>query len=396
MKTVILHADLDAFYASVEQLDAPHLCGKPVIVGGLSGTRGVVSACSYEARAFGVHSAMPMVQARKCCPHAIFLPVRMARYQELSRTIMAILSRYTPSLRQISVDEAFIDASGTEKLFGPAPELAEQIRREVRAQTSLAITIGIAPNRYLAKMASAAAKPDGLLSVSMEEACDFIDRRGISRLWGFGTKTLEQLARRGIRDTTSLRSMSLPQLASLFGQVQASFMHAAVRGEDPGIFNEEVQSSSIGIERTFPVDIHTRDILETILLELSEELAYRLHCEGGLSRTLQVKLRRADFVRQSIQETRSSPFTSAQEIWLCACKLLAQKLPAGQPLRLLGLSLQDVNKEDGGETQGELFERDNEKMRRVEAALSTLRSQKGLHVTRARLLERPSNTKTPH
>lgn len=394
MNTVILHADLDAFYASVEQLDTPHLKGKPLIVGGIDGTRGVVSACSYEARSFGVHSAMPMVQARKLCPEAICRPVRMARYQELSRSIMAILSRYTPSLRQISVDEAFLDASGTERLFGPAEELAERIREDIRAETSLAITIGIAPNRYLAKMASAAAKPDGIRCIQENEALAFIDERGLKRLWGFGSKTLEQLARRGIHDIPGLRAMSQAQLSMYFGQAQASFMYAAVRGEDPGIFNEEVQSSSISIERTFPVDISARDILETILLELAEELAYRMHCEGGFSRTLQVKLRRADFVRQSVQQTHEIPFTTAQELWLCACKLLAQKHPAGQPLRLLGLSLQDVKKEGRGETQGELFERGNEGMRRVEAALSALRSQKGLHVTRARLLKRPPNT--PH
>ncbi len=231
---VVFHVDLDAFYASVEQRDDPRLKGKPVIVGAAPGRRGVVSACSYEARRFGIHSAMAISQAYRRCPQGVFLPVRMERYLEVSRKVMGILGTYTPHMQQISVDEAFLDMTGTERLLGPAIEVGRGLKEEVKRETGLAITVGIGPNKYVAKLATNAGKPDGLTLVTQAEVEAFLDRLALKDLWGIGEKTLARLTELNIVSTAQLREFGSEELARLLGKGTASFLHGVVRGEDPG------------------------------------------------------------------------------------------------------------------------------------------------------------------
>ncbi|MCI0479004.1 DNA polymerase IV, partial [Candidatus Uhrbacteria bacterium] len=214
---VFMHVDMDAFYASVEQHDNPAYQGKPVVVGALPGHRGVVSACSYEARTYGIHSAMPISEAYKLCPRAIYLPVRMERYQELSSRIMQILSRFTPDLQQMSVDEAFLDLSGTERLLGPPAQIARRIKEMVCEQTGLTISIGVAPSRYLAKLASERNKPDGLYIVEPGQEAEFVAALPLRKLWGIGKKTLGRLNSAGIHTVSGLRNHSRAELTELLG-----------------------------------------------------------------------------------------------------------------------------------------------------------------------------------
>ncbi|HRY80223.1 MAG TPA: DNA polymerase IV, partial [Spirochaetia bacterium] len=249
------HVDMDAFYASVEQLDRPELAGMPVIVGAAPGHRGVVSTCSYEARAFGVHSAMPISEAVRLCPGGIFLPVRMERYLELSRTVMDILGEFSPDLRQISVDEAFLDMTGTEGLWGAPREAATRLKEEVRNRTGLTVSVGAASNRYIAKIASGFRKPDGLTIVPPGGEEEFMSGLPIGKLWGAGEKTQERFRELGIRSVPQLRAIGKAGLSALFGNAGGAFLYAAACGQDPGIFRTEPGSRSMSTERTFGRDI---------------------------------------------------------------------------------------------------------------------------------------------
>ncbi|MCX7038460.1 MAG: DNA polymerase IV, partial [Spirochaetes bacterium] len=273
--TVVFHVDLDAFYASVEQRDEPSLKGKPVIVGAAPGHRGVVSACSYEARRFGIHSAMPISQAYRRCPQGVYLPVRMARYLEVSREIMGILGRYTPRLQQISVDEAFLDLTGTERLLGAPLEVGRGLKAEVRERTGLAVSVGIGPNKYVAKLATNAGKPDGLVMVGLSEVEGFLDGRSLGDLWGIGEKTLQRLAELNITSVAQLRGFGEEALARLLGRGASAFLASIVRGGDPGIFSEEPKSRSLSSETTFEVDRKDRAGIERVLLELCHQVMFR-------------------------------------------------------------------------------------------------------------------------
>ncbi len=389
-----IHADLDAFYASVEALDRPELLGKPVIVGGRHVERGVVAACSYEARAKGVHSAMPIFKARKLCPEAIYLPVRMDRYREVSEAVMALLQKWSPHIQQISIDEAFLDMRGTERLFGHIDKVGEKIRHEVREKLSLNLTLGIAANRYLAKLASAAAKPDGLFHLKTEDAEDFIDNLGLARLWGIGKKSLERLKSVGIDSCQTLRTQSLESLKRLFGEAFGKFLYMIVRGEDPGIFNEDVKRPSISIERTFAHDIYREEELKTIALELSEELAFRLYKEEKSGNTLQLKIRFNDFSTFTVQETGINPFLQSGEIWEAAKRLLKKAWRNGKAVRLLGLGVQGVKEREDLSVQRDLFEEEDSAKKRLEETILKIKEKTGLPLTRARLLEDPNLIQT--
>ena len=254
---VIFHVDMDAFYASVEQNDHPEYRGKPVIIGARPGTRGVVSACSYEARKFGVHSAMPISRAYRLCPKGIYLPVRMKRYQEVSARIMELFGDFTPVVRQISVDEAFLDMTGTRRLFGDPEEAARAIKERVRTETGCTISIGIASNHYVAKMASEYGKPDGLYRVEEGREEEFLDKLRLGDLWGVGGKTLERLEELNITTVSRLREFSEGILSSMLGKAAGAYLYSAARGRNPGVFSEEPKSRSISNEITFPED--TRD-----------------------------------------------------------------------------------------------------------------------------------------
>lgn len=388
--SIVFHVDLDAFYASVEQLDDPTLAGKPVIVGAAPGRRGVVSACSYEARRFGVRSAMPISQAYRRCPQGVYLPVRMDRYMEVSRNVMKILSKYTPHLQQISVDEAFLDLSGTERLFGPPLATGRRIKDEVRGKTGLVISVGIGPNKYVAKLATNAGKPDGLLLVGEQAVEEFLDGVPLSQLWGIGEKTLRRLTELNITSVRQLRGFAEGELGRLFGQGAAAFLSAAVRGKDPGIFSEEPHSRSLSSETTFERDRKDRAGIERVLLELCHQVTFRMIEEGWKSKTVVLKLRFHDFTTISAQRTLKHWISSAEELAAASRELLASRWNGSVPVRLIGIGCSNLIRVDAQE-QLDLFTDEFSKKKKVEEAVLKIRRKMGdVPLTKASLMESDS------
>ncbi len=380
------HVDMDAFYASVEQLDNPQLRGRPVIVGGKPGGRGVVSACSYEARACGVHSAQPIAKASELCPHGVFLPVRMSRYRELSQQIMRALSNYSPEVHQVSIDEAFLEMTGTERLFGSPHDTAGRLKREVRCETGLTISIGIAPSRYLAKLASGYDKPDGLYQVHPGEELAFTARLPLSKLWGVGKQSRRHLERYGITTVTQLRAQTIEHLTRLFGEAGAWYLYRSARGIDPGMYAERTKTHSISSETTFEHDIAGAETLERVLLELSDGVLYRLRQEGGVARVVTLKIRLQDFTTKTARTTRTAPIRSLEELHSTAVELLHRRWTNRRPVRLIGVGLDNVLFDTGPE-QVELFEDRGERQRRVEDAVFDLRRRyRGIAIRKARNL----------
>jgi DNA polymerase-4 len=393
--SVFFHVDIDAFFASVEQIDDPGLRGKPVIVGALPGHRGVVSTCSYEARAFGVRSAMPVSEAYRRCPQGLYVRPRMERYARLSAEVMEIFASFTPEVQRLSIDEAFLDMTGTEKLWGPPREAARLLKNTVRERTGLGISIGIAPNRYVAKIASGLRKPDGLVYVRPEEVEAFMLELPLEKLWGAGGKTQERFGELGIRCVAQLASLGEAQLGSLFGRAGGAFLYAAVRGRDIGGFGSgDAGSRSMSAETTFERDCSEREQVEDVLLALAEELAYRLWAEGYRSRTLALKLRFHDFTTISRRFTRSACYRSSGEAFKDALALLDKAWDGRTALRLLGLCFAELEAE-GADAQGELFADLSERACRAESAVFEI-ERKGLgKVTRARLVGRKENRGRP-
>lgn len=384
--SLFFHIDLDAFYASVEKLDDPLLEGKPVVVGGSLGHRGVVSTCSYEARAFGVRSAMPIGEAMRLCPQAVFLPVRMERYVQLSEMVMGIYEDFTPNVVRVSIDEASLDMGGTERLWGPPAAAAAAIKRRVREVTGLSISIGAASNRYVAKIASGLRKPDGLVMVEPGGEAAFMGTLRLKDLWGAGPKTRARLESMGIDSIERLSALSPDALVSILGKAGGAFVLAAVNGEDPGIYGAEPKSRSISTETTFDTDVADRETVESTLLAMAEELIARLYAEGGASNCAVLKLRYHDFETVSMRETRSEPLLSSQGLYEAALSLLGRKWN-GKALRLVGLGLSGL---DGtGTGQGKLFDDPYAKSARVERAVLEA-GRRGLgKLTKARLVPRP-------
>jgi DNA polymerase-4 len=385
---VFFHVDLDAFFASVEQLDDPELKGRPVIVGAMPGRRGVVSTCSYEARAFGVHSAMPISEAFKRCPQGVYLPPRGRRYAEKSAEVMSVFEEFTPDLSRMSIDEAFLDMTGTERLWGPPEEAARLLKLAVRERTGLSISVGVAPNPYVAKIASGLRKPDGLVVVEPGRVELFMLELPLGKLWGAGEKTQDRFRELGILSTAQLASFGQAQMAAIFGKAGGAFLYDAVRGRDPGLLSgAEAGSRSMSAETTFERDCADRERIEAVLLALSDELAYRLWAEGFRSRTLVLKLRFHDFTTLIRRATRAAYYLSSQETLAGAMALLDKSWDGRSEIRLLGLGLAELEKE-GSSMQGELFADDNERGRRAQAAIFEI-ERKGLgKITRARLLGR--------
>jgi Nucleotidyltransferase/DNA polymerase involved in DNA repair len=388
----IFHVDMDAFFASVEQRDNPELAGLPVVVGALPGHRGVVSTCSYEARAFGVHSAMPISEAYKRCPQAVYLRPRGERYCEVSGQIMDIFSSLTPDVQRVSIDEAFLDMSGTQGLWGPPKEAALLLKRKVREATGLTVSIGIAPNRYVAKIASGLRKPDGLVMVEEARLELFMLELPLAKLWGAGEKTQERFRELGILSVAQLASLSQVQLSSLFGSAGGAFLYNAVRGRDSGTMEaSEGGSRSMSAETTFERDCSDRSCIEGVLMSLADELAYRLWHEGLRSRRLVLKLRLHDFTTFSRRSSRTSYYLSSEEAYKDALALLDKAWDGRTEIRLLGLGFADL--EPSGGAQGELFDEGSEKRRRAQDAVFEIeRSGKG-RVTRARLIGREDRGK---
>ncbi|HET9614331.1 MAG TPA: DNA polymerase IV, partial [Candidatus Limnocylindrales bacterium] len=291
----ILHVDLDAFFAAVEQRDRPELRGKPVIVGGGGpGDRGVVSTASYEARAFGVHSAMPLRTAGRLCPHGVFLPVDGTKYQAVSREVMAVLRRFTPLVEPISIDEAFLDVTASRRLFGDGERIGREIKAEVGAAVGLTISVGVAATKLVAKIASDLRKPDGLVVVPPGTEAAFLAPLEIGRLWGVGEKSAAVLREYGVRTIGDLAALPDDLLVRRFGKHGAS-LGARARGVDADPVGDRDAAKSVGHEHTFDVDTSDRDVIERTLLAMSEGVAGRLRDSAVRATTITVKIRDSTF-----------------------------------------------------------------------------------------------------
>ena len=362
-----VHADIDAFYASVEQLDHPEYRGKPVIVGGLPGDRrSVVSAASYEARRFGVHSAMPVAQAARLCPHGVFLRGNMNRYLEKSTEIMAIFGDFSPGVRQLSIDEAFIDITGTEGLFGPPEAAAARIKERVSLEAGVTVSVGVSSNRYLAKIASGMSKPDGLYVVPPGGEEAFMRALPADRIWGTGSTTHGIFEKHGIKTGDDIFRLSRTVLTSLFGKARGQFLYRAVRGEGAA-FEEERETRSISTERTFAFDLHDQFAMESVLFDLCQSLLWRLLEGNWQSRTVSVKIRYGDFSTEGARESRSGHVATLNDLYERLLGLFRRKYRKGMGVRLLGAGL--MNLEEGAGLQGELFAEAAEKDRRLEKAI---------------------------
>lgn len=350
----IIHVDMDAFYASVEVMDNPSLAGKPVIVGGTPETRGVVAAASYEARTFGVHSAMSSYRAHKLCPHGVFILPRMSRYVEVSHDIRAILDSFTPLVEPISIDEAFLDVTGSRALFGTAPEIGRSIKRRVRDEIGLVASVGVAPNKFLAKLASDLEKPDGFVVITAEEAEARLAPLPVSRLWGVGKKTEAVLTAAGIHTIGDVVRADHGQLERLVGSY-AAHMQELSRGLDDRDVVPDAEAKSIGAENTFPRDIEDAHTLRAELDLLSERVAERARNEGLVGHTIHLKARYADFTTVTRAITLPEPTSESVAIRGAARLLLEERLDRnGRALRLLGVSLSNLSRAD--EVTGGLFD----------------------------------------
>ena len=374
-KKIYLHVDLDAFFASVEQLDHPQYKGKPVIVGGLPGERrSVVSTASYEARKYGVHSAMSIAKAYQLCPNGIYLHGNFARYHEMSLKVMSILANYSPVLIQMSIDEAFLDLTGTEKLFGKATDTAKKIKDEVYTKTGLTVSIGLASTMYIAKVASGYRKPDGLTFIPEGKETDFMLSLPINKLWGIGEKTQNHIKAAGFKTNEQLYNKSEHYLQTLFGNNCGSYIYNALRGNKDLTFGEESKNHSISSETTYEFDLDKWDSIETALLILAQSVMFRMHDENMHSQTICLKMRYEDFTTVTIQEKRDQIFTSVEDLYSCALKLFRKKYEDGRAVRLLGISLHNVESNDIP-VQKDLFNFDEEKKAKVEKAITSLRNK---------------------
>ena len=383
---IIFHVDMDAFYASIEQVDNPEYRGKPVIVGAQPGSRGVVSACSYEARSFGVHSAMPISEAFSLCRAGIFVPVRMHRYQEVSRLIMRIFDDFTPLKFQISIDEAFLDMTGTDKLFGTPKKTAEKLKASIREETGLTASVGIAPNRLLAKIASDHNKPDGLVEIKKGTEIDFLDTIRLKDIWGLGKKTLKTLQDYNITTVKQLRTLDLPTLQQLTGKSGGAFLYNASRGIDPGMYSGERKTKSISSETTFSTDTKDKESIKHILLDLSDQIMFRLTEHEYKSKTIFIKIRYTDFTTITAQTTLPHPVRTTDEIFTTALGLFEKKWDGTSSLRLVGLGVSSVEVKKLPD-QIQLFMDTEDQKSKVEKAVFSLRA-KGSRVTKASLLNK--------
>jgi DNA polymerase-4 len=333
----ILHADMDAFYASVEIRDQPDLSGRPVVVGAVGG-RGVVLSASYEARQLGVRSAMPVMRARRLCPQAIFVPPRHRVYAAVSAQIMAIFRAVTPVVEPLSLDEAFLDVSGSLRRLGRPTRIAELIRSSVRDQQGITCSVGVAGSKFVAKLASARCKPDGLLVVARSQVLDFLHPLPVAALWGVGDRTEQALARLGLRTVADIAHTPVPVLQAALGDAVGAHLSALAWGRDERPVVPGSPDKSIGAEETFPADIDDPELIRRELLRLSGRTARGLRASGAVARTVVVKLRLADFTTITRSRTLPEPTDVARHIYATACALYAGAgLAARARLRLVGV-----------------------------------------------------------
>jgi DNA polymerase IV len=391
----VVHVDMDAFYAAVEQLDHPELRGRPVIVGAdpkAGRGRGVVSTASYEARIFGVHSALPISQAYRLCPQAIYLPVRMARYQEISERILAIFQRYTDVVEPVSIDEAFLDLSASTQLFGPVEDIARRIKHEILQQERLIASVGVAPNKFLAKLASDLSKPDGFLVLQASDVEAFLQDLPVSRLWGVGKKTTRQLEALGLRTIGQVAQWPQVQLTKQFGSLGTHIWQLA-HGLDDRPVSPHRRPKSIGAETTFSEDTEDREALGRTLLELAEKVGQRLRAHGYMATKVTLKYRDAEFVTLSRTQALTEPTAVAIDLYHAASRLLSRMPSTMRKVRLLGIAASELTLVE--QQQLSLFSDAAQRRLQAERAEDTIKARFGSQaITRAVLLD-PKNARGP-
>ncbi len=383
MSRWIIHVDMDAFFAAIEQRDNPSLRGKPVIVGGNPRGRGVVSSASYEARKYGIKSAMPCAQAQRRCPDAVFLSVDMEKYRRVSAQVMQILGRYTPLVEQVSVDEAFLDVTGSGRLFSSAEQVGHELRRCIAQELGLTGSVGVAPNKFLAKLASERVKPDGLVVVKENRILDFLAELPVTALWGVGGSTSERLHKLGIKNVGQLRQYPEQILIEHFGK-QGRHLHRLARGQDDSPVQPESQRKSVSHEVTFAEDTAAPKLLRATLLQLSERVGGRMRAQSLRGRTITLKLRFADFTTITRRETLPEPTDSDDQIYHTAAQLLVAVGRGQRKVRLLGVGVSNFEQD----SQLTLLSTTEDQRPAVDESLDKLRARFGPDsIKRARLLE---------
>jgi DNA polymerase-4 len=372
---------MDAFFAAVEVLDNPELKGKPVIVGGTPETRGVVAAASYEVRKFGVHSAMSSYRALKLCPHAVVIKPRGRRYGEVSRQVMEVLHGYTPLVEQISIDEAFLDVTGSTHLFGPAPEIGRDIKKRIRGELHLTASVGVAPNKFLAKLASDLEKPDGFVVIEEANAAAVLAPLPVGKLWGVGKVTEQELADIGVRRIGDLFTRPREKLEECLGSYTDTLLELA-QGLDDRPVETEGETKSIGAETTFPEDIAGRDELRRWVCKLVERVGRELRESGMRARTVNIKARFPDFTTITRAQTLPAPTAATRTIRETATELLMERVPKSKALRLLGVTVSNLV--TPGEGQLELFpDEAEEKSEALDRIVDEIQEKFGLDALRS-------------
>ena len=371
-QATILHVDMDAFFASVAERDNPELKGKAVVIG--MGARGVVSAANYEARKFGIHSAMPVGRARRLAPHAIFLPVDMARYQEVSEHVMEIFHSFTPWVESISLDEAFLDVTGSQKLLGTGREIAVAIRKKVEEQEGITCSVGIAPSKFIAKLASANCKPNGMLEITSDRILTFLHPLPIQAMWGVGPKTAEVLERLGLRTIEDIAKLPRATLIRALGEANGASLYELAWGRDYRDVTPEEPDRSISAAETFPQDLDNPEEILTEFLRLTERATARLRDRDLFAKTISIKVRFADFSTINRSKTLPLPIDSTHDVY-DVVKGLYQALRIERArLRLVGVSLENLS--EGAPHQMMLGEREVG-WRQAEGAIDQARARFG-------------------
>lgn len=380
MQRWIIHIDMDAFFAAVEQRDHEELRGKPVIIGG-TGNRGVVATASYEARRFGVHSAMSMVEARRRCPEGVFLPCDHAKYSQVSADLNRIFAEFSPMVEPLSLDEAFLDVSGMEQLYKDPKEIASCIKMRIKEELGLTASAGVANNKFLAKLASELQKPDGLVVIRPGEEQAILCELPITRMWGVGEATAQVLKKLGIYTIGQLAKADVVQLAQHCGQI-AYAIHRLAHGQDDRLVVPEMEPKTIGNEVTFPIDIRTLAQIETELLALSEKVGWRLRRHGYSGRTITVKIRFASFKTITRSKTLLEPTHFDEVLYETAMDFFRQ-ISLQEGIRLLGITVSNLQ---SGSGQMSLFNQEDNKRTAVYEAVDKLRNKFGEGiVTKGRL-----------
>ena len=352
----ILHVDMDAFYASVSELDHPEYRGKPLVVG--AGARGVVLSANYAARKFGIRAAMPVGRAQRMAPHAIFIPPDHDRYAEVSRRVMEVFFEYTPLVEPLSLDEAFLDVTGSRRLFGTGREIAQSIRERIKKQERITCSVGIATTKFIAKLASGRCKPDGLLEIAHDRVLTFLHPLPVNEIWGVGPKTNEELIRLGLRTVADIAHTPVETLKRALGDSAGVSLYELAWGRDYRDVTPDAPEKSISAAETFAFDIDDREDIHRELLRLSERATSRMRKRGLRAKTIGLKVRFSDFTNITRSKTLALPINGTHEVFDIAQELYAALRLDRARIRLLGISLENLADESGAVDQLLLGERE--------------------------------------